>query len=132
MSLSAIQKIAAIQDKANKEIEALKQEAISELVKKMAAVKGELAALQAEYESLTGKPAKEGKTGGNRKRLSADEKAALLLRVSEIIKNARDGISMGEIVKQAGESVSAVREAVKAVKGVKQTGAKASTLYFLK
>jgi len=35
-------------------------------------------------------------------------------------------------VERAGESVSAVRSAVKLVKGIKSTGAKASTLYFVK
>ena len=129
---TALQKIAAIEAEAKAKIDALKTEAQSELVKKMAAVKSELAALQAEYEALTGKPAKEGKAGGSRKRLSAEEQAALVLTVTEIIKKAHEGVSMGEIVKQAGESVSAVREAVKAVKGVKKSGAKASTLYFAK
>jgi len=38
---------------------------------------------------------------------------------------------MGDIVKQAGESVSAVRSAVKQVRGLKSTGVKGSTLYFL-
>jgi len=130
--MNALEKIQAIQDRANKEIEALKADAVSELVKKMATVKSELAALQAEYETLTGKPAKEGKAGGSRKRLSVDDKAALVLTVAEIIKAAKDGISMGDIVKQAGESASAVREAVKQVKGMKTTGNKASTLYHSK
>ena len=129
---TALQKIAAIEAEAKAKIDALKTEAQSELVKKMAAVKSELAALQAEYEALTGKPAKEGKAGGSRKRLSAEEKAALVLTVAEIIKAAKDGISMGDIVKGAGQSASAVREAVKQVKGMKTTGNKASTLYFAK
>ena len=132
MSLSALEKIQAIQDKANKEIEALKQDAVSELVKKMAAVKSELAALQAEYEVLTGKPAKEGKAGGTRKRLSVEENAALIVTVTDIIKASTDGISFGEISKAAGESNSAVRDAIKAVKGIKATGARATTKYFIK
>lgn len=131
MSLSALEKIQAIQDKANKEIEALKAEAVSELAKKIAAVKGELSALQAEYEELTGKPAKEGKQRGTRKRLSAEEKAALVGSVTKIIKSAPGGISFGEVAKQAGESDSAVREAIKSVKGIKSTGARATTKYFI-
>lgn len=132
MAQTALEKIAAIEAEAKAKIDTLKAEAASELVKRISAVKSELAALQAEYETLTGKPAKEGKAGGSRKRLSADEKAALVITVSEIIRKAKEGISMGQIVQQAGESVSAVREAVKAVKGVKKSGAKASTLYFVK
>jgi len=52
--------------------------------------------------------------------------------VGEIIKASKDGISMGDIVKQAGEAVSAVREAVHQVQGLKKTGNKASTLYLVK
>jgi len=39
---------------------------------------------------------------------------------------------MGDVVKRAGEAVSAVREAVHQVKGLKKTGNKASTLYLVK
>jgi hypothetical protein len=129
MSLSALEKIQAIQDKANKEIEALKAEAVSDLARKIAAVKGELSALQAEYETLTGKPAKEGKT---RKRLSAEEKAALVATVTDFIKAAKEGISFGEVAKHAGESDSAVRAAIKSAKGIKSVGSRAATKYFIK
>jgi len=128
---TALEKIQAIQDKANKEIEALKAEAVSDLAKKISAVKGELSTLQAEYEELTGKPAKEGKT---RKRLSAEEKAALVATVTDIIKtaNAKEGISFGEIAKHAGESDSAVRAAIKSAKGIKSVGNRSATKYFIK
>lgn len=132
MATTALDKIQAIQDEANKKIEALKAEAVTELVKKISGVKSELAALEAEYSSLTGKTLKGEKSGGTRKRLSAEEKAALVVTVGAIIKGAKEGISMGKIVEAAGESASAVRDAVKSLKGVKTTGAKASTLYFLK
>ena len=132
MAQTALEKIAAIQDKANKEIETLKAEAVSELVKRINGVKSELSALEAEYASLTGKTLKGEKAGGTRRRLSKEEKEALVATVSAIIKGAKEGIKMGDIVKAAGESDSAVRDAVKAVKGIKTTGNKASTLYFAK
>lgn len=132
MATTALEKIQAIQDRANKEIEALKQEAVTELVKKISGVKSELATLEAEYATLTGKTLKGEKAGGTRRRLSKEEKEALVATVSAIIKGAKEGIKMGDIVKAAGESDSAVREAVKAVKGIKTTGNKASTLYFAK
>jgi hypothetical protein len=59
-------------------------------------------------------------------------KDALVIRVGEIIQASKDGISIGDIVKRAGEAVSAVREAVHQVKGLKKTGNKASTLYLVK
>jgi hypothetical protein len=132
MSLSALEKIAAIEAEAKTKIDALKSEAVSELVKRISAVKSELAALETEYADLTGKTLKGEKVGITRKRLSADEKAALVITVGEIIRGKPEGISMGDIVRSAGQSVSAVREAVAQVKGLKKTGNKASTLYFSK
>lgn len=132
MAQTALEKIAAIEAEAKTKIDALKAEATTELAKRIAGVKSELATLEAEYASLTGKTMKGEKAGGTRRRLSAEEKAALVATVSAIIKGAKEGIKMGDIVKQAGESDSAVRDAVKQVKGIKTTGNKASTLYFAK
>ncbi len=132
MAISIIEKIREIEEEAKKKIDALRSEAISEIAKKISEKKSELAELAAEYLKLTGKNIHGQKPDGLRKRLSSAEKAALVGTVEEIIKSAKDGIGMGDIVKQAGESVSAVRSAVKLVKGIKSTGAKASTLYFVK
>jgi hypothetical protein len=132
MAISALEKIQAIQQKADEEIAKLKAEAISDLAKKLAEAKAVVADLTEQYEELTGKTLKGEKAEGTRKRLSKEEKAALVVTVGEIIKGAKDGISMGDIVEKAGESVSAVRAAVKEVKGIKTTGNKASTLYFAK
>jgi len=132
MAQTALEKIKAIEAEAEAKIKELKAEAVSELVKKIAAVKSELEALEAEYSTLTGKTLKGEKTEGKRKRLSADEKAALVATVAEIIKAAKDGVSFGEIAKQAGESDSAVRDAIKQVKGIKSTGTRATTKYSLK
>jgi len=131
MALSALEKIAAIQDKAAKEIETLKSEAISDISKKLSEAKAVVTELENQYFDLTGKNLKGEK--GKRVRLSPEQKAALVITVGEIIKSTKDnGISMGNIVKQSGESASAVRDAVLKVKGLKKTGEKASTLYFVK
>ena len=130
--MTALEKLAALEEKHQEAIAAIKGEAITELTKKIAGVKGELASLESEYKALTGKTLKGEKAGGTRKRLSAEEKEALVVSVAGIVKGAKEGISMGKIIEAAGESASAVRDAVKQVKGIKTTGAKASTLYFIK
>lgn len=89
-----------------------------------------VADLERQYEELTGKTVRG--EAAPRKRLSKEQKEALVITVGEIIKASKDGISMGDIVKQAGETVSAVREAVHQVQGLKKTGNKASTLYLVK
>jgi flagellar biosynthesis chaperone FliJ len=132
MASSALEKIQAIQDKANKEIESLKAEAVSDVVRKLSEAKTVVSDLERQYEELTGRTVRGEKAGVSRKRLSKEQKEALLITVGEIIKAASEGISMGEIVRKAGESVSAVRDAVTHVKGLKKTGSKASTLYFAK
>jgi hypothetical protein len=38
---------------------------------------------------------------------------------------------MGKIVKESGESTSAVRDTISQVKGITKTGSKATTPYFL-
>ena len=128
--MSALEKIQAIQNRANREIESLKSEAVSDVVKRLSEAKSVVADLERQYEELTGKTVR-GETAP-RKRLSKEQKDALVIRVGEIIQASKDGISMGDIVKRAGEAVSAVREAVQQVKGLKKTGNKASTLYLHK
>jgi len=129
MSLSALDKIKAIEEEAAKKIADLKQEAASDLVKKISETKTLLADYQKQYEDLTGKPATGAKAA--RVRLSPDQIKALESKVEGIIK-AADGISMGEIVEQAGASESAVRKAVKSLKGITTKGSKATTKYFAK
>jgi len=58
MATSALQKIKAIQEKAQKEIEAIKGEAVSEVVKRISEGKELLRSLEAEYTKLTGKTLK--------------------------------------------------------------------------
>lgn len=132
MSTSALEKIAAIEAEAKNKIEALKQEAISEVVRKIAALKSELAALETEYSSLTGKTLKGEKVAGTRRRLTREEKAGLVETVTSILSSSKDGVSLGEIVRQVGESASAVRDALKQVKNLKKTGVKAAMRYSVK
>lgn len=129
---SALEKIAAIESEAKLRIDALKSEAISELVKKISVLKADLAVLESEYAGLTGQNLKGEKANGARKRLSPDEKSTLVLTITDIIKAAPNGISMRDIVSAAGESVSSVRDAVKQVNGLKKLGSKATTIYTLK
>lgn len=55
MAISGLEKIKAIRERADKEIEAIKAEAVSEVVKRISETKELLASLQAEYGELTGK-----------------------------------------------------------------------------
>ena len=130
MALPALEKIQEIQDRANKEIEALKSEAVSEIAKKLSEAKSVVLDLERQYEELTGKTVKGERAEVSRKRLSKEQKAALVIAVTEIIKSSKDGVSMGTLVKKTGESASAVRDSVSQVQGLTKTGNKASTLYF--
>ena len=130
--MNALEKLAELERKHKEAVASIKGEAITELAKKRASLKAELDALDAEYEALTGKKVTGAKAGGSRKRHTAEEKSALVLTVAEIIKKAHEGVSMSEIVNQTGASASAVRGAVKAVKGIKMMGDKRSALYFAK
>jgi len=127
---SALDKIKAIEEEAANKIEALKQEAKTEIVKKLSEAKAVVAALEKEYEELTGKTVTGAKAA--RVRLSPEKIKALESKVEGIIKAAKEGISMGDVVEKAGASASAVRKAVKSLKGIKTTGSKATTLYHAK
>ena len=130
MSISALEKIAAIQEKAAKEIDALKSEAISDIAKRLSEAKALVVDLENQYYDLTGKTVKGEK--GKRIRLTPEQKDELIAKVEQVIKSAKKPISMSDIIKQAGASASAVREAVSKAKDVKKTGEKAGTLYSAK
>lgn len=134
MSQSVIEKIQEIQRKAEEEIQTFRRQAVTEIVSRMSALKAELAVLETQFAELTGKPvaAVEASAGkSTRKRLSGDEKAALAEKLRAILSQNPNGVSMGELVKEAGESVGAVRHAVATLK-TKTTGTRATTRYFLK
>ena len=130
MSLSLVEALKALDEEAETKKAALRQQYKTEIVKKLAAAKAVVADLEKQYEAATGKTVTGAKVA--RVRLSAEESAALVVKVEGIVKAATNGISMGEIVEKAGASESAVRKAVKNAKGIKSTGSKASTKYFAK
>jgi hypothetical protein len=55
MATSALERIKAIREKAQKEVEAIKAEAVSELSKRIGEAREHLRSLEAEYAELTGK-----------------------------------------------------------------------------
>ncbi len=136
MSQTALEKIQAIRENADKEIAALKAKAVSEVVQKIAETKAAyqhtLATLEDEYKKLTGKDLKGEKVEGKRRRLSSEEKVTLLETIKTILKSHKEGAKISLLVEQTCEPVSAVRAALASIKEVKKTGNKASTLYFLK
>ena len=130
MSLSLVEALKALDEEAEAKKAALRQQHRTEIVKKLADAKAVVADLEKEYEAATGKTVTGAKVA--RVRLSSEQLAALVVTVEGIIKAAKDGISMGDIVEKAGASPSAVRKAVKSIKGIKTTGSKATTLYHAK
>jgi len=129
MVSTALEKIAAIQEDAKQKIEALRSEAVSDIAKRLSVAKDLVRELQGQYESITGKTTRGERVSGTRKRLSLEQKRSLSEACAEFIKSKPNGVSMGDIVRQTGESPSAVRDAVKQVQGLRVTGNKASTLY---
>ncbi len=134
MSQSVIQKIQEIQRRAEEEIKAFRRQAVAEILARITSLKEELQTLETQYAELTGKPMAVAEVPAGkvtRKRLSAVEKAALGEKLRGILARNPSGVSMGELVKEAGESVGAVRKALAGLK-TKTTGTKATTRYFLK
>lgn len=135
MSLSALEKIKAIEQKAKEEISKLRAEAVSELARQLAEAKARVRELEAQYEAVTGKNVRGEaveSAAPSRRRMSQEEKAALLAQIREILKSNRTGTKMGDLLSQTGAPVSAVRNALAQIKELKTTGTKASTLYFLR
>jgi len=127
MPLSALEKLAQLKAKYEADCVALKSEAISDVAKKLSEAKAVVADLENQYYDLTGKTVKGEK--GKRIRLTPEQKAELIGKVEQIIKSAKKPISMADIIKQAGASASAVRNAVVESKSIKKLGEKAGTLY---
>lgn len=135
MSLTALEKIKAIEDKAKEEIAKLRSEAVSDLARQLAEAKARVRELETQYEAITGKTVR-GDTvevaPTTRRRMSGEEKAALVAQLREVLKGSRNGTKMGDLLSQTGAPVNAVRQALTQIKDLKTTGSKASTLYFLK
>lgn len=146
MTLSAAEKIRAIQEKADQEIAALRQEAARELAKKLSEAKDVVKKLEEEYEAVTGKPVRDKNidsqplhngTAGRAKRLSTQEIAELTAKIRTIIKGCRTGVGIKEIkthLRTEGLEVakSQVVKALKSIEGLTSSGQRAATIYFVK
>jgi dihydrodipicolinate synthase/N-acetylneuraminate lyase len=130
MPTTALEKLAQLKAKYEADCVALKSEAISDIAKRLSEAKALVVDLENQYYDLTGKTVKGEK--GKRIRLTPEQKDELIAKVEQVIKSAKKPISMSDIIKQAGASASAVREAVSKSKDVKKTGEKAGTLYSAK
>ena len=111
-SSSAGQGTAEIHRRADSEIASLRQQAASELVRRLKVVKQEIKTLEAQYAQLTGKPFPVESSSNRsedakpaRKRLPPEEKAALVETVREILATNPNGTAIGELVWNTGESV---------------------------
>jgi len=145
MTLSTAEKIKAIQEKADLEIAALRQEAASELAKKLAEARDVVKKLEEEYESITGKPVRDNAASppqsheslGRARRLTVQETSELTAKITTIVKGCRTGVGIKEIKTHLQrEGIEAVKsqviKALKSIDGLTSTGNRSSTRYFIK
>jgi len=140
---TALDKIKAIQQKAEEEIEALRREAAHELARKIAEAKATLKALELEYEQVTGKPVRATEapeapeTGKRAKRLTEEERTVLAETIKTAIKAFGGGMKFSEIVREVktqGLTVAdtQIRQELKGIKGLVSKGERAATTYSVK
>lgn len=128
--------IAALRAKNAGQVAALKAEAVSELLKKIAVIEHEWERLSLQFKALTGNTLKRTKVASATPRPSPEQKEALTVKLLDSLKAAANvGLSMGEIVEvgeAAGATVSSVREAMKSqgIQVVIQKGGSAAARYF--
>lgn len=144
MPLSAAEKIKAIQDNAEREIAAIRQEAASDIAKKLAEAREVVQRLEEEYEAITGKPVRETplasnppEFAGRARRLTPQEVAGLTAKITSIIKGCKTGVGLKEIrIHLQRDGVEAVKsqivKSLKSIEGLTSSGHKASTVYFIK
>jgi hypothetical protein len=75
MATSALERIKAIREKAEKEVEAIKAEAVSELSKRIGEAREHLRSLEAEYTELTGKTVRGERVSSKASRSDGSPKA---------------------------------------------------------
>jgi hypothetical protein len=107
---------------------AIQGSVIQEIVRAISTKKQELAELESQYTSLTGKNLKGEKTG-IRRRLSAEDQKVLQTNVEAFLRSKPQGAKMKEIVASVGENNAAVRRAISQIPSVRSEGAKAATVY---
>ena len=107
---------------------AIQGSVIQEIVRAIATKKQELAELESQYTSLTGKNLK-GEKAGVRRRLSSEDQQALKANVEAFLRSKPQGAKMKEIIASVGESSAAVRRAISQIASIRSEGAKAATVY---
>jgi len=132
--------IAALKAKNAGQVAALKAEAVSELLKNIAAIEHEWKRLSLQFKALTGKTLKRAKVASVVARPSSEQKEALTVKLLDSLKAAaKAGLSMGEIVEvgeTAGATTSSVRDAVRdamksqGIQVIAQKGSRAAARYF--
>ncbi len=142
MSQSIHDQITRIQQEAENRIQALKQQAASSIAKALYEAKENLKKAQAEVERLaqeyadaTGKTIRGEKVvATTRRRLSAEDKAALKKSVLDLIRANGEGAKLGLLVSETGESASNVRKALIELleqRVIRREGDKAKAKYLL-
>ena len=128
---NAIDLIRAIQEEATKKIDALKADAVSELVAKIEVKKAELLVLTNDYEALTGIDITgKAKVGQKRQRMSDDERKTLFNIVLGVIEESKaEGVSMKTLLEKTGSKAFIIRPMLKDIPKIKVTGERSSTVY---
>jgi hypothetical protein len=111
MAITALEKIKAIQEKAQKEIDAIKDEARSELSKRIGEAREHLRSLEAEYAELTGRSVR----GERVKKASASgPKAEISSEKLEELLKGKDGPRMNrKALNTAGYSLKSAMNIAK-------------------
>lgn len=144
MSDTAITKILAIQAKAKEDkaaidakakaaIAELKEEAREAITKKRADAKSLLSTVEKEYAEIFGRKTKKPKkksTTPKRPPLTPEQLEALPKKVIKAIRDSKEPISMGAIIKAVDASDNAIRKVIKANPDlIVQTGDKSTARY---
>ncbi len=114
MGISALDKIQEIQAKAEREIQELRQQAVSEIVRRLADAKSLVQELEAQYTALTGKNLKgEAVTGNKRARLERSSLADAS-QLSDILAKSPDKRLNRKGINAAGFSLKSALNLAKA------------------
>ena len=131
--MNTLEQIRKIEDEAKRQVDALRDQAKSELVKQIAAKKEELAALESKYIELTGKNFK-GEAmarSSKRGRVGDDERVAIIASIEGMVRSAADGITTSEIVSRINQHPNLVRDLLKESTNIRREGNRSSTRYFI-
>jgi uncharacterized coiled-coil protein SlyX len=125
---NALEQMRQLEQEYQEKKKAIQSSVVQEIVRAIAAKKQELADLEAQYTSLTGKNLK-GEKATTRRRLSGTEQSALKNNVEAFLRSKPEGAKMKEIAATVGESNAAIRRAISQLSSIRSEGAKAATVY---